>query len=74
MLVVPSPKFQDQPVTLPVVVSLKFTESGAVPLTIEAEKPATGGAGVGAGVGVGPGVGFGDGFGVGFGDGFGDGS
>ena len=42
LLVVPSPKFQDQPVTLPVEVSLKVASSGAGPLVGLAVKPATG--------------------------------
>ena len=42
VLVVPSPKFQDQLVGVPVEESVKFTASGAVPLLGLALKLATG--------------------------------
>ena len=46
MLVVPSPKLQAQPVTLPVVASVNATVSGAVPLVGVIVKFATGAGGV----------------------------
>ena len=42
MLVPPSPKSQDQPVTPPVELSVNKTERGTVPLTGDAVKFATG--------------------------------
>jgi hypothetical protein len=44
VLVVPSPKFHDRLVILPVEVSVKLTDTGAIPDVGVAEKLATGGA------------------------------
>ena len=56
MLRPPSPNVHDHAVTLPVVVLLKMTLSGAVPEEGDALKLATGaGVGVGAGLGMGAG-------------------
>jgi hypothetical protein len=49
---VPSPKFQERLVTVPVDVSVRVTGSGAVPLVGLAVKLATGGAEGGGGVEV----------------------